>query len=264
LPYQVTFNNGNSIEWLYLTDGTKVQKTAQRKGKTTPILQQDYIGNVEYRNDTLEAVYMEDGRLTFDNGMFKRFEYYLSDHLGNNRVLFSDDGSGNATILQNQDFYPFGLQIAGDYVQNTSTEDKYRFNGKEYNDDFGLNLTDFGNRWHDPTIGRFTTIDRFAEKYASMSPFGFGANNPIKYIDVNGDSITVTSGKRTLVYENGNFYEKGQLVSRNKRGKITGGGSSFFRTIEKMFSTLNSTNLGQKLINALPLVSARNLNFANK
>jgi len=35
------------------------------------------------------------------------------------------------------------------------------------------------------------TIDRFAEKYTSMNPYQYGANNPIKFIDVNGDSVNV-------------------------------------------------------------------------
>ncbi len=43
-------------------------------------------------------------------------------------------------------------------------------------------------RQYDPQIGRFHCIDRFAEKYADLTPYQYGANNPIKYIDVNGDS----------------------------------------------------------------------------
>lgn len=47
---------------------------------------------------------------------------------------------------------------------------------------------DYGQRMYDPQIGRFHTLDRFAEKYESLTPYQYGANNPIKYIDVNGDS----------------------------------------------------------------------------
>jgi len=42
---------------------------------------------------------------------------------------------------------------------------------------------------YDPAIGRFHTQDRFAEKYLSMTPYQYGANNPISYIDISGDSI---------------------------------------------------------------------------
>lgn len=44
---------------------------------------------------------------------------------------------------------------------------------------------------YDNQIGRFFTQDRFAEKNYNFSPYGYAANNPIKYIDINGDSVGV-------------------------------------------------------------------------
>ena len=34
--------------------------------------------------------------------------------------------------------------------------------------------------------------DRFLEKYVSLSPYQYGANNPVNNIDINGDSIWYT------------------------------------------------------------------------
>ncbi len=48
---------------------------------------------------------------------------------------------------------------------------------------------DYGARFYDPALGRFTTQDRFAEKYLDLTPYQYAANNPILFIDVNGDSI---------------------------------------------------------------------------
>ncbi|MCW5912954.1 MAG: hypothetical protein KIT62_17925, partial [Cyclobacteriaceae bacterium] len=39
----------------------------------------------------------------------------------------------------------------------------------------------------------FPTIDRFSEKYSSMSPYQYTAGNPVKYVDINGDSVWVFS-----------------------------------------------------------------------
>ena len=52
-----------------------------------------------------------------------------------------------------------------------------------------MNWYDYGARFYDPQIGRFTTQDRYAEKYLNFTPYQYGANNPIRYIDINGDSI---------------------------------------------------------------------------
>lgn len=46
------------------------------------------------------------------------------------------------------------------------------------------------------------TIDRFAEKYTSMNPYQYGANNPIKFIDFNGDSIVWAQDKASQAYMN--------------------------------------------------------------
>ena len=64
----------------------------------------------------------------------------------------------------------------------------YKYNGKELDRHHGLDWYDYGARWYDGI--RFSTMDRFAEKYPELSPYSYCAGNPIKYIDVNGDSIS--------------------------------------------------------------------------
>ncbi len=73
------------------------------------------------------------------------------------------------------------------------SENKYLYNGKELQDEslggVNLDLYDYGWRQYDPQIGRFTTQDRFSEKYFSLSNYSYAANSPNNFIDVNGDSI---------------------------------------------------------------------------
>ena len=71
---------------------------------------------------------------------------------------------------------------------------KLKFNGKEeqrqeFSDGSGLDWLDYGARMYDVQVGRFFTQDRFAEKYELLSPYQYGANDPIKNIDINGDSL---------------------------------------------------------------------------
>jgi RHS repeat-associated protein len=95
-----------------------------------------------------------------------------------------------AMVVQENSYYPFGLNMRGlDYVMTPTKEDKFQYNGKEEQTDFDLYWSDYGARSYDLQVPHFTTIDRFAEKYYSLSPYQYVAGNPMKYIDVNGDSI---------------------------------------------------------------------------
>ena len=118
----------------------------------------------------------------------------MKDHLGNTRISFNVPGS-TAVIVQQSDYYPYGMTHKPQAV--TTSDNRYLFNGKELQNNLlgGINLDiyDYSSRYYDPQIGRFTTIDPRAEKYDSWSPYNYAANNPIKYIDQNGDTITIAS-----------------------------------------------------------------------
>ena len=47
-------------------------------------------------------------------------------------------------------------------------------------------LYDYGARFYDPVIGRFTTVDPLADQSESQSPYHAFANNPINTLDPNG------------------------------------------------------------------------------
>jgi RHS repeat-associated protein len=81
-------------------------------------------------------------------------------------------------------------------VQNdaASRDNRYLYNGKELNDDFGLGWNDYGARWYDAGIGRWNGVDQMSEKYLNMSPYAYVANNPISFIDPNGMEIKDPDG----------------------------------------------------------------------
>ena len=176
LPGKVVFADGSTIEYVYAADGTKL-KVVHKIGSTTTTT--DYCGNVVYENGVQKLLLTEEGYVTLAD---QQYHYFLKDHQGNNRMVVNQSG----TVEEVNHYYPFGGLFA-----NSTGVQPYKYNGKELDTENGLNWYDYGARMYDPALGRFTTMDRFADKYSSMSPYQYGANNPVVNIDVNGDSLVV-------------------------------------------------------------------------
>jgi len=193
LPERIEFDDCKVIEFTYDANGAKLRK--ELKNGAMLLSTHDYLGSIEYKGNELEAIYHEEGRVYYEGGT-GRYEYSIRDHLGNTRLTFTDkDGDGTIEIsddvettevLQENHYYPFGLSLNGEWIKNPGREDKYQYNGKELNEDFGLNWYDYGARWYMPDIARWGQVDPLAEKMASWSPFNYSFNNPIRFIDPDG------------------------------------------------------------------------------
>ena len=224
LPSTVSFSDGSTITYTYGADGTKL-RTVHKIGSTTTTT--DYCGNVIYENGTQKLLLTEEGYINLTGT--QQYHYYLKDHQGNNRVVINQSG----TVEETNHYYPFG----GVFATAGNTQ-PYKYNGKEFDTKKGLNWYDYGARHYDTALGRFTTNDRFAEKYYSMSPYQYGANSPVVNIDVNGDSIrictetqsfghtwiSVGEGSNMTVYSYGRYNgtNKGPDRSSNSLGNGSG------------------------------------------
>ena len=171
LPSLVQFSDGSTISYIYNADGIKL-RTVHKIGSTTTTT--DYCGNVIYENNTPKLLLTEGGYVSLNDN---KYHYYLKDHQGNNRVVIDTNG----TVEETNHYYPFG----GLFANSTNTQ-PYKYNGKELDTKKGLNWYDYGARHYDAALGRFTTMDPIAEKYYSMSPYAYCANNPVNAIDPDG------------------------------------------------------------------------------
>jgi RHS repeat-associated protein len=132
---------------------------------------------------------MDEGRILpiYDvNGIITgyNFEYFIKDHLGNTRLVLNESG----TATQETHYYPFGLEMAG--LGTTGSTNKYTYNGKEKQTDFGLDWLDYGARMYDAAVGRWWTVDPLSEQMRRFSPYNYCFNNPIILIDPDGMSPT--------------------------------------------------------------------------
>ncbi len=178
LPEVITFSSGNEIHYLYDAAGSKLQKITYPAGggQTTT----DYSGGFVYTNNTVDFFAFSEGRVRKVSGNWQ-YEYDLKDHLGNVRATFTNN-NGTATLLQADSYYPFGYKMPGLSYQN-GAENKFTYNGKELEGEFGLNWYHYGVRYYDPVIGRWWVTDP-VDQYSS--PYSYVGSNPIVFIDPDG------------------------------------------------------------------------------
>ncbi|WP_281921060.1 RHS repeat domain-containing protein [Flavobacterium collinsii] len=119
----------------------------------------------------------------------KKYVYQYKDHLGNVRLSYAKNPATQVLeIIEENNYYPFGLKHKGynDYADNSN---KYKYNGKELQDELQLNVYDYGARNYDAALGRWMNMDPHSENYYSLSPYNSFVNNPISFIDPTGEDI---------------------------------------------------------------------------
>jgi RHS repeat-associated protein len=219
---------------MYDAVGTKLRKKVT---DGTSVLIQDYLGGIELKNNRLESIYNEEGRAFNTTNATQAYpytwrrEYNLKDHLGNTRVVFTDknnDGKINdqTEILQETHYYPFGMSFGGAWYNDAAASKyKYLYNGKELNEEFGLNLSDYGARWYDAAVGRFWNSDPLADIFHYQSTYAYAANNPVGNIDfmgmgpVGADGMTNDQWMKASNPANNSSQAAGPLVNRDNQSK---------------------------------------------
>ncbi|MFG4002093.1 RHS repeat-associated core domain-containing protein [Flavobacterium aquidurense] len=133
-----------------------------------------------------------------------RYIYQYKDHLGNVRLSYDKI----LAIKEASNFYPFGLKQEGYNTIKTGVENKYKYNGKELQDELGLNFYDYRARNYDPALGRWMNIDPLAEMSRRFSPFAYALNNPVYFID--------PDGMKAEAGQSGNYYDWDEKQYKNK------------------------------------------------
>ncbi|EGQ13503.1 RHS repeat domain-containing protein [Prevotella pallens] len=197
---------GNEADGLTIDYKDKYAKQLQSIKDNYKAFDQPYNGkdNDDYVNgqgfccndDTPEAAQTR-ARTRAANGNFKPNDdyekmqfYYHPDHLGSSSYITNLDGE----VSQHIEYVPFGEVFIEE--RNNTWNTPYLFNAKEFDEETGMYY--YGARYYEPRLSLWMSVDRFAEKYPATSGYNYAINNPVRYIDINGDSIRVSSENREL------------------------------------------------------------------
>ena len=153
----------------------------------------------------------------------QQYVFNYVDHLGNVRLSYSDtnkNGIAEKTeILEENNYYPFGLK-QGNIASKSSY--KYKYNGKELQDELGLNVYDYGARNYDPAVGRWFNYDPLAEKSRRFSPYTYALDNPIYFIDPDGMEALGNGNPPKLLSTEYDGSEKIEIYGTNNSGGYSG------------------------------------------
>ena len=238
LPTQVSIanseHNGN-IQYVYDATGVKLEKTTSTGTST------EYCNNYIYENGTLQFFSHPEGYVNAEGNDYE-YIYQYKDHLGNVRLSYTDN-NGTLEIIEENNYYPFGLEHKGynNVVTSTNPAQDYKYNGKELNEELGLDWYDYGARNYDATTGRWVNIDPLADKYVSFNPYNYTANNPIVFIDPDGKDI------EPAVNQSGTIQ---QVIQQWQQYGIT--------TIDQIKGFVNNKNIDGKGGNAIRYVYTGN------
>ena len=210
LPKQIEFGAGGvDGKFMYIYDATGVKlekKVAQTVNATSSLTTTVYAGNFNYVNNDLQFISHPEGYVEDTQDTSKPFIYFyqLKDHLGNIRVSFNDtdkdgkidvrrgtvdiDGDGDLKneLVEEHNYYPYGLKHKGYNNVVNGRLHKDRYNGKEFQDELNLNWHDYGARNYNPALGRWMNLDPLAENYPTCNPYEYAFNNPMAFFDPDG------------------------------------------------------------------------------
>jgi RHS repeat-associated protein len=171
-------------QYLYDASGQRVTKLVRRQGGAVEVTH--YLGDVEHHrwaggannhvhvmDDTARIALVRIGPAApGDGGVATQF--HLGDHLGSTAVVADEDGA----VTNREEFTAYGETSFGSFARK-----RYRFTGKERDEESGLSL--LGVRNYNPGLGRWCSADPTGTA-GGVNQFAYAYCNPNRFVDPSG------------------------------------------------------------------------------
>ena len=150
------------------------------------------------------------------------------DHLGSSSWITYSDGSA----VQHLHYLPWGEDFVDQRTTNWAA--RHTFSAKEKDSETGLSY--FGARYYSSDLSIWLSVDPMSDKYPSLSPYVYCADNPVKLVDPNGEDWFENELTGDVYYSKD--YRKGDEKLIDGEGwKWMGENDMFGKTADEVIST---------------------------
>jgi len=105
----------------------------------------------------------------------------------------------------------------------------YTFSAKEKDTETGYSY--FGSRYYNSDLSIWLSVDPMADKYPSMSPYTYCANNPVRLVDPDGEEVYFVGDENAIAMAIEHISNHSKLkISINEEGRLEAKGIAWTKT----------------------------------
>jgi RHS repeat-associated protein len=121
----------------------------------------------------------------------------------------------------------------------------FTFSAKERDSETGLSY--FGSRYYSSDLSIWLSVDPQAAKYASLSPYTYCANNPVRLVDPNGEEVWIVGDGTDCAFEQLQN-QTGLVLSLSVDGKLSYTGKAETEIDKMIANAIDDENITVNMI----------------